>query len=513
MKKNIYLVLLILLIGFGIFLILSKSGEQSGSINMAISSMPETYDPMVRSEFYTKLVADNIFEPLIRVRGQKFIPVIAQNWYNPEPGELIINIRKGVYFHNGDLLTAYDAKASLMRALYYDKSINKNVSIVDSIKVDNIHKLHVYYPKESTNVLTIISDIPMYQNNILAQFDDAYLATHPVGTGAYYLFKTSNTLITLKRFAQYWGTKSNIEQVNLQHIPDKMDQTTRLIKKEIDIVYNPPVSKLEDLGQTNYLDFKKNRSSSTMYMAFDVMREKTPYINLTPNPLRNVAVRKAIWHALNINKFIDEVLSNSAVPIALPFTPDKLGYNHSTPTREFNIEEAKKLLAEAGYPEGFTMTIDCIQDKYPGDKELGMFVKNSLEEIGIEVKLVYLRSQEFYSKLKLRDSSCYITGYVLEGNVITGALNSLFSTSEKVTGTANRFGNVIPGINPIIERIQEISEDNPEIDSLFKSATDLIYEANILIPLYVPDDVFILNKRVKWNKQDNMVFFKEMELR
>ena len=241
---------------------------------------------------------------------------------------------------------------------------------------------------------------------------------------------------------------------------------------------------------------------------FDAKRAITPYVKTAKNPFLDKRVREAFWYAVDMDRFVKSRLYGNGQQIALPFLPNLRGYNPSLPIPKYDIERSKRLLREAGYPNGFSMRLDCISGKYPGDSELGDFLKTSLESVGINAEVNFAQSDTFYDTIQKQNSSAYVTGYSYNGRNPASIFTSLFST-DPVEGRQNRFKNELPDVVQAAENLERKGYESIESDSILAKVTMRIYDTKFIIPLYVPDQVYGISNHVRWNSKDARLFFRD----
>lgn len=512
-RKNLLWILLIIVLLIGASPFIKKMlwlSESDETLKIAVSSLPETYDMITRSEYFTNLVLGNIFDKLFEYENNVYTPVIGSNWYNLSDSVTVIQIKNPVLFHNGEILTANDVKESIKRMLNHPKSYFYNLITVDSIDVKSSETLYIYHAPH-IDVQFFLMNVPIYSAKQLAQFDDSFIKYNPIGTGAYYLFSYGNEKVILKknRFISKNQTYRLFDQLEFDYIPSRDDQVNQLLKGQVDFIINPPMERYTVLRNSEHINMKQIKSGITMYMMFDLVRPKTPDIPLSVNPLRDVRVRKAIVHAVDIDQFIEEYLHGNATSLSLPWTSSLLGTDKSLPFRKYDPELSRQLLKQAGYPNGFSMVLHCIENKYYGDKELGQYVKKALEEIGIKTELKLYRSEEFYNTINTRQVSCFITGYSIHGLDTMSALRSLFYSSEGYTGTMNRFNYYNPEINQIVDQVKDMAENDKRKDELLLRASQLVYDNVLILPFYNPQDIYAYSKKIEWNPYSNELKIKD----
>ena len=484
------------------------------TLKTAVSSFPETYDPITRSEFYTDLVNYNLFETLIKqTESNEYEPLLAKGWVNTNDSTLIISVRDNIYFHNGKHLDIEDIKASIKRGLFSKESIYRHLFNCSRFEITKIKDFQYEIESDLTEqeVMDVLSLLPIYNSNIIKQFNNTELKTNPVGTGKYYIHDKSDSLIVLKRFEDHWSQKPEIEQVMISKIQSTGKQTDLLLHNKLDFILSPPLDRINDIKSNVSTYIKENTGKVVMYMMLDAQRKQTPSIPLKKNPLLKKEVRKALWHSVNIDKFIREKLNNKALKISQPFIPIHKGYNKNIEGLSYDPQKAKELLEKAGYPNGFSLRLDCIKSKYMGDKLIGKYVEESFEDIGIDTEIVYNTSETFYNKIDRQNSSIYITGYTSYANNIYAGIWGLYDSKK---GNLNRFRNHYEPIQKFIETRTELKMNPGKHSELLIEATNIVKDTYYVIPLYAPKDLYALNTKYEWRPQKKqLIYFSDFYLK
>jgi len=497
--KYFFLLIILLLIAC------SDRIRQKDTIRIAQSEILESYDYLYNIDFYSLIVINNIYEPLIEKHQKKFIPCLAEKWINPDKNSIIITLKKNVYFHNGHLFTVRDVIASVKRVwkekpAYPIKHLNpKLISILDdySFKVNDI--------PEDLNIVDFFSKILIADGRIIEQFTSNEFSKNPVGTGAYLFDYCDQKIIRFKRNPNYWGKKPEIENIEIIQI-NKDEQVEKLISEEVDVVLFPSHNKVKKMQKHKNIHINNCIGDLVLYLMLDANRVHSPGIINRENPFLNNKMREALFYSINLDEFISNEFCGSACRSPLPLLPTLEGFDSSLSIYEYNPEKAKQLLKEANIELPLKIEIDCIKEKFPADTEIGLFIKDQLKEIGIEVKLNFRNSKDFYSKINKKNSSAYITGYsYLNYDFITPA-NLLYSKN----GLLNRFNNEIDSLSILFASFQDDLDEKVK-NEISKKISKKLYNSNYIIPLYIPDYIVAINKKIRWDSKS--ILFKEINYR
>jgi peptide/nickel transport system substrate-binding protein len=409
---------------------LMATGVQAKTLRWATAGDAQTMDPYSRNEGVTNNMNEHVYEYLL-ARDEKLgiVAGLAEKWQQVDPLTWRFTIRKNVKFHDGAPLTADDVVFSFERAAHPNSQIaayaraSGKPSKIDDFTVE--FKLEKPNPVMLEHVVTIfiMNKAWAVKNKVekplsFKDKEETYASKNANGTGAYMLVSREPDVKTvLKRNPNYWGTvKGNVTEVI--HTPIKADatRTAALLSGELDIVQDPPLQDVTRLGaaggQTKVLFGPENR---VIFFGFDQFRDELQYSNVKgKNPFKDKRVRQAFHQAIDIETIKKRILRDQAVvvgcmtpsPIACSMAPE-LDKNRLP----YNVEAAKKLLTEAGYPDGFEVTLDCPNDRYINDDEICQAVVGMLGRIGVKAKLNAQTKTTYFSKIEKNDTSLYMLGW------------------------------------------------------------------------------------------------------
>ncbi|MDD3049711.1 MAG: ABC transporter substrate-binding protein [Candidatus Cloacimonetes bacterium] len=484
--------------------------QETSELKVAFSSFPETFDKITRNEHFTTLVNSNIFEYFLEYEHSTFKPILTSGWLNSSDSTIVFKIREGVHFHNGKLLDSQDVIESLNRALNSDVSLMKDPQMAEELICRIIDKFSIEftYKSDFKSLMFTLAGLPIYNSEILSQFTDDEIAKNPVGTGKYYLSSNNDSLIVLEKFNRYWGEPASIDKIKIFKIKERADQLNAAYNGKIDLLMDLPVNEVKTLQKRSSFNIIEKTGNIVMYMMLDARRSKSPMIDLEQNPFTDIRVRKAIAHSIDTHTFVSRYLQYSAIVLSQPSLPESNGFNHSLTPIEYNPDTSSKLLKEAGYLNGFNLTIDCIQNKYPMDYELGEFIKNSLKNIGITAEICYNNSESFYNKLSESNSSAYITGFRNPGDYSFFSIFGLYHHDEN-KGLLNRFGNVDNELKILFDNHIDLEID-PELneEAVLKIA-EVAQNTFFVIPLYAPKELYLLSDKFVWNQFSHTINFSD----
>jgi len=406
----------------------------------------------------------HVFEPLLHVdeRGRP-IPVLA-TWRTPDPLTWEFTLRKGVRFHDGTELTTEDVAFSLERPLTITGSPGGFATYVKPIVAKEIVDRYTIRLKTATPHGAMPQDLAevMIVSKKAAQgaaspdFDSGSAA---IGTGPYRLTRFARgSRIELARNDQYWGGKTPWDKVTLTILPSDPVRTAALLSGNIDAIENVPTADLARLRKNPAFRLEQAVSWRTIFLHVDQARDHPPGLlsksgrPLANNPLKDVRVRHALSQAINRTAIAERVMEGLAMPAGNIVSPSVIGHNPAVKPDAYDAEGAKKLLAEAGYPDGFTVTIGTPNNRYINDEQVAQTVAQMWSRIGVTTRVEALPLSVYFGKARNREFPVALLGW---GSLAADmSLRSLAATPnpDKGYGAWNWGGHSSAKLDALVER-------------------------------------------------------------
>ena len=351
----------------------------------------------------------NIFNPLVEFDNSfRLFPKLAKSWNNPDNCTWRFFLREDVKFHNGYNFTANDVKYSIE----FIKN-NKSHVLRDLItEIKEVHVINNFTVDIETNqpfpiLLNKLTGIPIVSQKYLEETTEKW----PIGTGAYKLEEyVPKDHITLVRFDEYSMGYPVMKKVLYKVIADVEDLKNALIARDIDLVEHIPPIYVDEISNSSGLTVKKVSNPTVWYLGFDFRENNSSGFPETKNPLSDVRVREAMYHAIDIDIFIKKFFKSSAEPASQFLSPLIFGYNPDIERLPYDLNLSRQLLKDAGYENGFNLTLDC-PEEYPTQIEISEEIAKQLSQI-LSVTVNLLPTEEYYSALYARNCSFYFTGWI-----------------------------------------------------------------------------------------------------
>jgi peptide/nickel transport system substrate-binding protein len=442
------------------------------AVRIASAFDPQTMDPHAIALLYHSRVLFNVYEGLVgRDERFKLEPALALSWQMSTPTSWRFKLRPGVSFHDGTPFTADDVVFSFERALaapsqraFQLKGV-AGVRKLDALTVEFLLEAPDAVLPEKLQFISIMSKAWADKHGVQRAQDfnakqETFAVRNANGTGPMRLERYEPDVRTvLKRHAAWWGWADSKRHGNLAEasfITVKSDATrlAALASGEVDLVIDPPYQDIARLKADPRISLVQMPDLGQQYLAFDQARDELLDSDVKGrNPFKDIRVRKAVYHALNVPLIIDKVLRGQAVPTGAYLSTLVDGSPPELDKRlPYDPARARLLLGEAGYPNGFSVTLDCVNVAWR--ENVCQAVAAMLTQVGIRTTLRSSPSNQFFPKLTQATGSFVEYGWTPTPDA-WGSLNALFRSYDKGglgTFNAGRYSN--PPLDNMIDAIR-----------------------------------------------------------
>lgn len=437
---------------------------QEAPLTIGMSTTPTTLDPHEDSSAPNNATSRHIWDSLINLTGTSSNePELATEWKPVDPTHWEFKLREGVKFHDGSEFNADDVVASLLRArdkpsqgfASYTRNI-ANVKAKDPLTVIIETKVPDPLLLNSVSRVRIISadckDAPVQD------FDSGKCA---IGTGAYsFVSYAPGSNLTLKRNEDYFAGASNWTNVTLRFLPDDGARLASLLSNEIDIIETLPADGMARVESSANLQVVNGQSSRFVYLGMDVSRDKSPFVKATDgsdldkNPLKDERVRRAMLMSLNRPAIVERVMQKNGT-VADQFVADGYdGYSDKVEKVGYDAAAAKALLAEAGYPDGFSLTLHGPSGRYVKDAEVLQAVGQMFTRIGIKSKVEVMPWAMYSESYSKGTYSTFLGSWGVNTGETTNPTVALVATRDEKKGTGRYNGGGVsdPKIDEVLAK-------------------------------------------------------------
>jgi peptide/nickel transport system substrate-binding protein len=397
---------------------------------------PQTMDPHSQNESMTNMMNGQVYERLVmRDRKLTIVPALATEWQQTGPLTWVFKLRPGVKFHDGSPFTADDVVYSINRGKELTSQIANYANAVGTPRA--VDPLTVEFTLAQPNpiflqhidALWIMSKSWSEKNKVLKPLDfknkeESYASFNTNGTGPFMLASRAPGIkTTYKRNPNWWGKfDGNVQEIVYTPIGNDATRLAALVSGEIDFVLDPAprdVPRLRATAGVKIVDGPENR---IVFIGMDQARDKLLYGNVPgdKNPFKDLRVRKALYHAVDIETMKTKLMNNQSAPTG-GVTPSPLG-SYNDPQIEsrlpFDLAKARALMAEAGFADGFEVTLDCPNNRYINDEEICLALAAMWSQLKVKVKVNAMPRATYFPKLEKLDTSMYMLGW---GGAVTDA--------------------------------------------------------------------------------------------
>lgn len=473
------------------------------TLRYATQDEPQTLDPHSASLAVTTRLLSNVYEGLVgRDKDFRLVPWLAVSWSQLDNRTWRFKLRPEVKFHDGAPFTADDVVFSVERVLSANsqlKSVVQGVASarkVDDLTVDLIMKEpnpillnHLFQFRIMNKAWSIRHNSANPQN--YRDKEDTYASRHANGTGPFMVKERQSDVRTVLTANPNWWNrdsreKGNISEVILLPIRSNATRAAALLSGEVDFVNDPPPQDIARLKSSLDIKVIESPEQRVQYLVFDTNRDELLYSSVKrKNPFKDVRVRQAIAHAVDVEAIRTKVMRNLSRPIGSIVTPTEQGYARDADVRlPLDRARAKKLLAEAGYPDGFEITLDCGNNQPAAD--ICQSIPPMLAQIGVKVAPNIVPTANYFGKLQRFDTSFYLLSW---GTPTSDALYTLQFTlhtpvgenSGSGDGNYGRYTN--PRFDHLVDRAR-VENDSAKRDALLRDALMIVRNELPILPLH-----------------------------
>jgi peptide/nickel transport system substrate-binding protein len=479
----------------------AQAQAQLQEFKLAMSSPPTSMDPHFYNVFSNLNVSDHMFETLVKMDADShMVPGLAESWTMVNNLTWEFKLRKGVKFHDGSEFTADDVVWSLDRPativnspgkfdVYTKAIINKKVIDPYTIRLTTKEP----YPLLLSD-LTSIYMVSKKATQGLASEDFAS-GKGMVGTGPFKFVKyVRDDHIDMERYDGYWNKgkyPGNWSKVTLRFIPNGATRIAALLAGDVQALENVPTPDLARVRSDTSLTMSSKVSHRLIYLYLDGVRDKSPYVTdkdgkpLASNPLKDIRVRKAISMAINREAIKDKIMEGLAQPTGNLVPVTLFGYNPELKVMKYDPEAAKKLMAEAGYANGFGLTIDTPNNRYVNDEKITQTIAQMLARIGITAKVEAMPMSIYSSRGIKQEFSAGLLGWGAQTGEVSSPLRAIAACDDpaKGFGVTNWTKFCDPKMDAVLSVAVNTVDDKERLKLLQKAAAITVDDAGI-IPIH-----------------------------
>ncbi|WP_144299611.1 ABC transporter substrate-binding protein [Elioraea rosea] len=468
-----------------------------------------TMDPHGAFSTANAAVLGNIYESLVRHdRDLKFEPALATSWTVVAPDHWRFEIRQGVRFHDGAPLTATDVVASLRRASVPNSpyaSVTHMIREVDASGPFTVEvKLRGPYPVLLNDLagVSILNDAWMRANDSTEPTDPArgrggYTSLNANGTGPFRLVsRQPDSETVLDRWDGWWDRRThNLDRVVFRPVANDATRVAALLSNQLDVITPTPVQDVDRIRQSPGAKVVEAQDLRVMFLGFNIAPDHSVE-GQAKNPLADRRVREALARATDVEAITRGPMRGLTKPIHTLIAQEIQGYDAAlqTPRVPHDPEGAKRLLADAGFAEGFTIGMDCPTDRFVNGDRVCQAVAAMWARVGVKVTLTTMRYPQYMQRFLNNRSDVFLLGWANTPQLDAfSILNNVFHTRTQRQGSWNAGRVSDAGFDALVERIA-VEMDPAARQRLLTDAFRREREAIWTIPLYREPMVIAMRK-------------------
>jgi len=365
----------------------------------------ETFDPSQSNNTTTHNVTINVFDTLIRLSddGRDFVGELAESWKVVDPTTWQFRLRRGVKFHNGEDLNAAAVKFTLDSTLDPERKTRQRPTYVafKEVRIDDPYTVSIITHKPYAIALTQLQYLMVVPPGYIKQVGWDEFGRKPVGSGAFKFKEWERDVrVVLEANDAYWKGKPKVRTVAFRAIPEDASRIAAVQRGEVDIIDAVPYDRIKELQGSPTVKITQ-RQGEQVYVGLDTLRVE---------PLKKREVRQALNYAVNADALVKNLLLGYAVRLNGPMFPTTPGYDEKQPAYAYDPERAKRLLAQAGYPNGFEVEF-AVSPAFQGiakGTEVGEAIAGQLGRVGVRAKLNVQDSAALFSAYSAKKLQMYL---------------------------------------------------------------------------------------------------------
>jgi peptide/nickel transport system substrate-binding protein len=517
-KRALFLVLLL-----SVVLVLPAGAK---TLRFAFQGTLDSLDPYNLNETFHLGFQGNIYDGLIR-RGPDLTiePALAERWEVMEPTRWRFYLRKGVKFHDDTPFTADDVVFSATRVRHPDSDLRVKISAdtkvvkVDDYTVDFITKVPnpILHAEWATWYIMSKSWTEKHKATIpqLANAEkENYATRHANGTGPFILVSQEPGVKTVCKVNPNWWDNANkahnVTEVIFTPIANDATRVAALLSGQVDMAYPIPVQDMKRVDGNAATRMLVGPELLTIFLGMDQFRDELLYSNIKgKNPFKDKRVRQAFYQAIDTQAIKKKVMHGLSEPSAMMIAPGVHGGGNPRFKRlEFDPSAPKRLLAEAGYPDGFEVDMDCPNNRYVNDEQICRAVVSMLAKVGVKVNLLAQPQAKYFTKIQApkRDTSFYMLGWTPGSFDSYNPLNFLHHCPKETgEGKFNIGGYCNPDVDELTKKINS-ETDQAKRDAMIEQAWSMTINDIAYIPLHQQAMAWGVNNKMQLKQRPDNQF-------
>ncbi|MCP4351883.1 MAG: ABC transporter substrate-binding protein [Desulfobacterales bacterium] len=484
----------------------------SADLKVGLKSEPSSMDPHYHNIGPNVMLSIHVFDQLIKQdHKQNLKPGLAVSWEPVNDLTWELKLRKGVKFHDGSPFTAKDVEFTMKRIPKVPNSPSPFTRFTSHIKKTEIIDPHTIrfstkepFPLMATYLSTFSVISKKYGES--ANTKDYNSGKAMIGTGPYKFVEwVPGDRVVYKRNNDYWGEKEPWKTVTFKPLSNSSARVAALLAGDVDIVDFLPTPDIERLEKNPDFTISKSVSNRVIYLHIDSDRDVSPFVTdkngkpMKKNPLKDVRVRRAISKAINRDAIVSKVMEGNAIAAGQLLPDGFFAISPKLKPEKYDPKGAKKLLADAGWPEGFGLTIHGPNNRYVNDAKICQAIAQMLTRVGIKTKVDTMPKNVFFPRGTKLEFSLLLVGWGSETGEPSSPLGALLHTydRDKSYGQTNRGRYSNKKMDETLEEALR-TVDREKHKQLLIKATEIAMDDLGIIPLHYQVSIWAMKKGLSY---------------
>ena len=487
---------------------------QAQELRIGLASEPSSVDPHYHNLSPNNMLSDHVFEGLVGQDAKQALePGLAESWKAVDDTTWEFKLRKGVKFFDGTDFTADDVIATYKRLPNVPRSPSNFASFIAGQTIEKVdsHTIRIKTaapaPLVPTNLSTFGIVSKVCAETMSTEDFNALKCQGGTGPFKYAEFRPGDRVV-LERNNAYWGKKADWEKVSFRFLTAAPTRVAAMLAGDVDVIEGVPPSDMARLKATANLSVVEELSNRVIYFHMDHFRETSPFITAKDgspikNPLRDLRVRQALSMAINRPAIVERIMEGAAVPAEQVLPASFFGTSKTLKPTAFDLAGARKLLADAGFPNGFKMKMHGPNGRYTNDTKIIEAVAQMFTRLGIDTELETIPPANFFTRASTGSNgepefSFILVGWGAGTGETSGSLQALVGTFDRTKGwgAANRGRYSNKAMDDVLtEALRTV--DDAKRATLLARASEIAMNDIGIIPSHYQTNVWASKKGIK----------------
>jgi peptide/nickel transport system substrate-binding protein len=496
-----------------LFLGMAAGVSAQSVLRVGNSTEPASLDPQYSTTGATQQASQQIFETIVgRDKNLRMVPSLAVSWKEVDSLTWELKLRQGVKFHDGKDFSAEDIVYSIKRIPRVPdspSSYKRNVAAIKEVVAVDAYTVRILLKSPAPQLALDLSFIYVLPATtpVEASIDDFNKGKYVIGTGPYKFVEwVRGDRLVVEKNPLYWGQKSSFDKVIFRPITNDPSRVAALLAGDVDIIDHVSPVDQERLRKDPRVNILSKPAATMMYIHMDSNRDKSPFVAgkdgkpLDKNPLKDAKVREALSLAINREALVQRIL-NGAGEAAGQFVPEGMvGYAPDLLPEPYDVDKAKRLLAEAGYPNGFSITLHAPNDRYLNDEQVAQTVGQFFARVGLDVKVQALPYSVFGTAATKLEYSIFLMGFGNTTGDAARGMTAVLATYDTAAGLgANNRGRYSNLEFDKLIKAAAVATDDAKRELFLQDAARIAFKQDHgILPLYFQTTSWALRKGLSY---------------